>query len=178
MMRGAAILFAALIAAPAAAPAATFDPVGVSVEDILACRMDARHYNGLISWLTGPDNGAAKRKWTRVEGRDPTVVEYRLPTPANILGHTTDRIALAGTAVLAILPDVAPASIAGEAGIQNTTPTADRFLGERVIDRQVERDADLGMDMTYKRVLIVTVLTRYPGMTFAGCSYRTEEGQR
>lgn len=167
-----------LAAAPGAAGAPDFNPSAVQVEDVVACRLDARQFNGFVAWATGPDNGGASRGWARVDGDEPTIVEFRLPAPIAAFGRTTDRIGFAGTAVLAMLPEVAPATIAGEVGIANTIPDDTRFFGEKLVDRRVEHDADLGMSYTYKRVMIVTAFPSHPGATFAGCSYRAEEGDR
>lgn len=162
---------AALVALPAMAAAeqGTFD--APTVEDAIACKLDVPGYNGFAMWLAGPDDGAARLRWKKVEGKNPFLQEYRLPAPITVFDRQTDRIALTGSSVLAMLKGVAPEALAREQGIEDTLPAAPKFLGERVIAESSEEDAELGMRFSSRISLNVSSVDTHPGVALIGCAY-------
>ncbi|WP_380879136.1 hypothetical protein [Sphingomonas sp. DBB INV C78] len=163
---------------PALAEDKDFDPSTIRLEEAIACKLDVRTYNGFAFWLVGSDDGAGTLGWKKIEGGNPMLAEYRLPQPIKAFGTTTDRIALASSGVLAVLPGLPAAEVARALNVENAFPGGAKFLGERIVDEKVVDDADLGMRFTYIVAHSVSTVDSHPGATLAGCCYRVEQSER
>lgn len=195
-------VLAALVASLSATPlhaVEEHDPNGVDIVDAIECRLDAPAYNGFALAIDGEEKIADKRRWVRIDTKNPFMNEYDLPTPITVAGrYRTRRIAFTSSGVLAVLDLADTAAIAREQGIENAMdpgPLIDamiasgkatraeieaatkfrKFAGEKVtVDRTELPTAgeSFGMHMTIARN--VSNATTHPGKTFYGCSYRIE----
>lgn len=176
-----------------------YDPDSVDIVDAIECRLDAPAYNGFALALDGEEKIADKRRWVRIDTKNPFMNEYDLPAPITVAGHyRTRRIAFTSSGVLAVLDLADTAAIAREQGIKNAMdpgPLIDamiasgkatraeieaagkfrKFAGEKVVVDRAELPAageSFGARTTIARN--VSNATTHPGKTFYGCSYRIE----
>ncbi|MEP7005557.1 MAG: hypothetical protein ABI810_06215 [Sphingomonas bacterium] len=201
-MKSEFVLAALSLAMPFTTPpqaAEDYDPNRIDILDALECRLDAPDYNGFAMALNGEEKIADKRRWVRVDTRNPFMNEYELPAPITVAGHySTRRIAFTSSGVLAILDLADPAAIAQEQGIKNAldpTPLVEamvasgkatreeveaatrsrKFLGEKIlVDRTEPPTAGESFGAHTIIGRNVSNATTLPGKTFYGCSYRIE----
>jgi hypothetical protein len=170
-----------------------FDPLSVSLEDAVNCRLDARAYNG-FALNVGGDNGVAKaRKWKLIKTDNPFLNEYQLPEPLSIASMKTTRIAFSSSGVLAVLDLADPKALAKAEQIENQAdpevlfkgmgltpeqmkalPGGKKFLGEHEIVSKEEKDEELGLIFTAKVKRTISTVSSHPGKTLYGCSYRID----
>lgn len=173
------LLAAALVSHPAHAqsgePAVKRD--AVDIVDAIHCRLDAQSYNGFALSLENPaEKGAAKRKWQKIKGSNPFMVEYRLPKPILVAGtYSSAHIAFTSSAILAVLDMPDPAPLAKSEGIENAAEAATsrtkKFLGERIVSDKKERDDALEVTFRTKVAHVMSTVDTHPGKTLYGCSY-------
>jgi hypothetical protein len=170
-----------------------FDPLSVSLEDAINCRLDARTYNGFALNVGGNDGVAKARKWRLIKTDNPFLNEYQLPAPLSIAGMKTARIAFSSSGVLAMLDLADPTALAKAEQIENQAdpavlfkgmgltpeqmkalPGGKKFLGEREIVNKEEKDETLGLIFTTKVKRAISTVSSHPGKTLYGCSYRID----
>lgn len=170
-----------------------FDPLTVSLEDAINCRLDARTYNGFALNVGGDDGVAKARKWRRIKTDNPFLNEYQLPAPVSVAGMRTARIAFSSSGVLAVLDLVDPKPLAKAEQIENQADPAilfkgmgltseqikamsggNKFLGEREIVSKEEKDEKIGLIFTTKVKRSISTVSSHPGKTLYGCSYRID----
>lgn len=180
-MRAGSVLMAGLLvscAAPAAsaATATAFDPVAVDLADVMACKIDGRHYLGFVLTISDEDSpGSAKaRGWVKLPSRSLFFSSYRLPKPVSAFGYTTSTVAFTGSAMLAVL-DIPDASALGVAqGVTNLLEGSGQFKGERMVDESTSIDPESGYGFKNRSALQIATSAAFPGKTLIGCSYRGE----
>ncbi len=170
-----------------------FDPLAVSLEDAINCRLDARTYNGFALNVGGDDGVAKARKWRLIKTDNPFLNEYQLPAPVSVAGMRTARIAFSSSGVLAVLDLVDPKPLAKAEQIENEAdpailfkgmgltpeqikalPGGNKFLGEREIVSKEEKDEKIGLIFTTKVKRSISTVSSHPGKTLYGCSYRVD----
>lgn len=164
--------------APAASAAVTmaFDPVTVDLADVMACKIDGRHYLGFVLTISDEDSpGSAKaRGWVKLPSRSAFFSTYRLPKPVSAFGYTTSTVAFTGSAMLAVL-DLPDASALGTAqGVTNLLEGSGQFKGERIVDESTSVDKETGYGFKNRSALQIATNAAFPGKTLIGCSYRGE----
>jgi hypothetical protein len=170
-----------------------FNPLTVAVEDAINCHIDARTYNGFAWQLDDKEVGWRARGWTQIKGRNPFLSEYRLPQPIEIAGMTTSHVALNASGIFVVLALPDPTALAasekipnqadsGEVysalgvpdGIAATLPKTHRFLGERVLVDEREKDEKLNLVFHTRIKRTMSTVSSHPGKTLYGCDYKIE----
>jgi hypothetical protein len=174
------------------------DPAQIAEADAIACRLDVPNYMAFAMAIRGKDGIARQRGWKQVGSDKGFILEYQLPAPITVAGHTTRRIGFTGDSILAILdlPDPAvvarPEQIANEMDLEPliaelvASGKATRaqveaefkfrkFLGQRVVKEETRpagEEADFGSRTVVART--ISNVTTHPGKTLYGCAYRLE----
>lgn len=203
MLRHALLPLLLMIAPAMAQEPESFDPAEVDVVDAINCHLDAPTYNAFALTVAGDEKMAARLGWRKIEGANPFLAEYDLPTPVLVTGiWTTRRIAFSSSGVLAILDLADPATLAKDEEIVNALDTdaaigaiadaaaaagvatrdeveADvrfrKFLGERVlVDVTEPADEEDGFGTHTVIARSISNVSSHPGKTIYGCSYRIE----
>lgn len=170
-----------------------FNPLSVAVEDAINCHIDARTYNGFAWDLDDKHVGWRARGWTQIKGRNPFLSEYRLPQPIEIAGMTTSHVAFNASGIFAVLALPDPSALAASEEIQNladsgaayaalgvpdriaaTLPKTHRFLGERMLVDERERDEKLKLVFHTRIKRTMSTVSSHPGKTLYGCDYKIE----
>lgn len=173
-----ALLLAALLAsAPTYAREAAndddFDPSTLTLEDVIACKMDVRTYNGFAFWFY--DNKAAHKHYglTPIHGgENPFLSEYRLARPITVFGKQTTHVAFTNSGLLAILSGVTAAEMADQLEVRDGGDFMGKYLAEKVISAERIDDEELDLHGTRTVKLNVSTVTSHPDRVLAGCSYR------
>nr|WP_320131419.1 hypothetical protein [uncultured Holophaga sp.] len=108
----------------------------------------------------------------KLENGNPFMEEYRLPSPIEVFGHRTDRIALAGSGILAILPGVDPDRMARELHLPESYRSGTKVMFARVITDRLEDEG--GLRTQVKITLNLSTVTTHPGCVLVGTDYRLE----
>ena len=172
----AGMLLSCGVPAASAAASAAFDPVAVDLADVMACKIDGRHYLGFVLTISDEDSpGSAKaRGWVKLPSKSAFFSTYRLPEPLSAFGYTTSTVAFTGSAMLAVL-DMPDASAIGAAqGVTNLLKGSGQFKGERIVDESSSIDKETGYGFKNRSALQVATNAAFPGKTLIGCSYRGE----
>ena len=177
---------------------AEFDPTQIAEADAIACRLDVPTYMGFAMAVRGKDGIARQRRWKQIGSDGGFILEYELPQPITVAGHTTRRIGFTGDSILAILDLPDPAVVARAENIANEVDLEPliaelvasgkatraqveaefkfrKFLGERIIKDETlpaGADADFGSRTVVART--ISNATTHPGKTLYGCAYRLE----
>lgn len=174
------ILALAAVFAFAAPPAQAADDaytdaaeVRGALVDVLGCASDRAGYMRLGNALTdvyyGSDVQPALAGWRKLEGDNAFVVELQAPAPIELYGHSTDRIMMAGTGLLAVLDGDLVDTLAKQLHLApSNVPMAGHILTREV------RTTDLGDGMVAHVVQTVSTISSHPGKTLVGCEYRTD----
>lgn len=154
---------------------ATADEALVRLGDALACKDEAAFHAisqalSDIHYKERPDPAFAG--WKEVEQDNVFVYEFALPRPIEAFGHKTQRVLLAGSGLMAMLPGADRDALVGQ--LQLTR--AGSAMGH-IYTREIGR-TDVGeapMAMTQVIRLTVSTITTHPDVTLAGCEYALEE---
>ena len=177
-MKKASFLIAALLAVvPAFAQEEAgeddFDPSTLTLEDIIACKIDVPSYNGFVFWFH--DNRDAHKHYglTPIHGgENPFLSEYRLARPITVFGQTTNHIAFSSSALLAVLSGVTPQAIADQLDVRDGGDFMGKYLAEKVVSEERIDEEDLNLHGTKRITLNVSTVTSHPDRVLVGCSYR------
>jgi hypothetical protein len=148
------------------APAAAKDKQGPDLAKIIECRANMTEYHDLGTAL-GADLKGTELGWKRLERQpNPFVTEFQLPRSVKVFGHSTKRIALTGSGVLAILDDVKAEALAAQLRLEPVAVAP----GRSILARIVKQDADAVASTTIR--LNVSTIDSHPGKVLAGCEYQ------
>ena len=97
--------------------------------------------------------------------------EYRLAQPISVFGVTTERVAVAGASVMAVLDQADPRPLAKRLELETGYDQDGKFMaGREVVSRDVT-DAKTGEAQIESIILSVSTVASHPGKTLAGCTY-------
>lgn len=150
-----------------------FDPSTLTLEDVLACKIDVRTYVGFAFWFH--DNKAAHKHYglTPIHGgENPFLSEYRLVRPVTVFGKQTTHVAFTNSGLLAVLSGVTAQEMADQLEVRDGGDFMGKYLAEKVISE--ERIDDEALDLHGSRTvkLNVSTVTSHPDRVLVGCSYR------
>jgi hypothetical protein len=147
------------------------NPPAVEPAALMECRSDMASFQAFAedALSTAPPAG-----WTKVEGANPFLTEFRLARPVTAFGRSTSRVAFASSGLLALFDNVEAQAIAGPLGIANDLGGPSKFVGEKILSRKVEEDKELGSRFVTIVALTVSTVDTHPGTVLAGCSYRVD----
>ena len=158
-----------------AAPAAGKDKQGPDAPDlakIIECRASMTEYHDLGMKL-GADLKGTELGWKRIEGQpNPFLTEFQLPRSVKVFGHSTKRVALTGSGVLAILDGVKTEALATQLRLEPVAVAP----GRSILARIVKQDTDNVASTTIR--LNVSTIDSHPGKVLAGCEYQVSVKRR
>jgi hypothetical protein len=97
--------------------------------------------------------------------------EYRLAQPISVFGARTERVAVAGSSVMAILDQADPRPLARQLGLETGYDQDGKFMaGRELVSRDVT-DPKTGEARIESIILSVSTVASHPGKTLAGCTY-------
>jgi len=159
-------LAAALLPASAAAQDAT----AVDLAALIECRGSYAGFMALLPVQADP-LAAVALGWRPQPQANPFMVEYRLNAPVTVFGHSSDHIAFAGDAVLAVLDLAEPRELARQLNLDTGVDTPQKALfGLEVRAEEVPAHEGQG-PWSESAVINVSNVDSHPGKTLAGCSY-------
>jgi len=168
-----AALLAALFSLSAAAQDAEpspFDPRGVDLPALIACRDTPENFMALAIALQDPLN-AVSLGWRPLPQTNMFLSEYALTAPIEVFGHRSDHIAFAGSSVMAILDLPDPRPLAKELELETAIDTPEKAMfGKELVSEEI-RDPTSGLVLIRSLVLNVSNVTSHPGKTLVGCTY-------
>ncbi|HZX76084.1 hypothetical protein [Lysobacter sp.] len=155
---------------------ATADEALARLGDALACRDDAAYYAisqalSDIHYKEQPDPAFAG--WKEVEQDNAFVYEFALPRPVEAFGHETQRVLLAGSGLMAMLPGADRDSLVAQLQLTRAGFPSTGHIYTREIDRTEVGEGAFAMTQVIR--LTVSTITTHPDVTLAGCEYALEE---
>jgi hypothetical protein len=169
MRLGRCLALSLLMAGPASAQDAEFDPSTLDLPALVECRADVQAYNAFAFWLAAETDTSGKLGWQETESGNPFLKQYRLPAPVSVFGQETDTIVFTASGPMAVLDGISAPDMARKLEITPEISTAEKFLGEKVVVDKTEEDA--GMRFQTRISVNVSTVDSHPGKTLAGCSY-------
>lgn len=164
-----ALLVLALPAAQAAGEASA-TAAAPDLAALIECRGSYDSFMALLPVQADP-LAAVALGWRPQPQANPFMVEYRLNTPVTVFGHSSDHIAFAGDAVLAVLELAEPRELARQLQLETGIDTPQKALfGLEVRAEEVPARDGQG-PWIESAVINVSNVDSHPGRTLAGCSY-------
>lgn len=149
---------------------ARFEPRQVDIAGLIACKGQPEDYMSLALALQDPLNAVALG-WRPLPATNMFLSEYALNTPISVFGHRSERIAFAGSSVMAVLDMADPRPLAKELALETAIDTPDKAMfGKELLSEEVH-DTGSGLTLVRSVVLNVSNVTSHPGKTLAGCTY-------
>ena len=165
------LAFAPAASATDAADAASTPPATPpDLAALIECRADYPALLGLVPVLTQPLEAVALG-WRPQAQTNPFMLEYRLNTPITVFGRSTDHIAFAGEAVMAVLDLAEPRVLARELELETGIDTPKKALFGREVRATELAPGEDGVVWIESVILNVSNVDSHPGKTLAGCSY-------
>lgn len=137
---------------------------------LIECRGSYEAFMALLPVQADP-LAAVALGWRPQPQANPFMVEYRLNTPVTVFGHSSDHIAFAGDAVLAVLELAEPRELARRLHLETGIDTPQKALfGLEVRAEEVPARDGQG-PWIESAVINVSNVDSHSGRTLAGCSY-------
>nr|WP_079724414.1 hypothetical protein [Pseudoxanthomonas indica] len=155
---------------PAALEAPPFEPAKVNLPGLISCEQQPESFLSLAIAVQDPLN-AVSLGWRPLPQTNMFMTEYALNQPVTVFGHRSDRIAFAGSAVMAILDLPDPRPLAKELALETAVDTPDKAMFGKELLSEEFQDAKTGKAMVRSAVLSVSNVTSHPGKTLVGCTY-------
>jgi hypothetical protein len=144
------------------------DKQGPDLAKIIECRANMKEYHDLGAKL-GDDLTGTELGWKRLDRQpNPFLTEFQLPKSVQVFGHSTKRIALTGSGVLAIFDNVKAEALAAQLRLEPVVVAP----GRSILARIVKQDADDVASTTIR--LNVSTVESHPGKVLAGCEYQVD----
>lgn len=155
-------------AADEASPAAL--PAKVDIARLISCQGQPEEFMALATALQDPLQ-AVSLGWRPLPQSNMFLSEYALNAPVTVFGHRSERIAFAGSSVMAVLDLPDPRPLAKELALETAVDTpAKAMFGKELVSEEV-RDPATGATLVRSLVLNVSNVTSHPGKTLVGCTY-------
>lgn len=206
------VVFGMCSTAPAARPkartrpatAAPAGPSPASIEDVLACKIDAFAWMG---WNMSLDATKARYGMTPVTSADFAANTYRLARPITVAGYQTSAVMLSSDALLAVLDVADPSALIKNAGMAGSGAAERQAMirqmiaemdkahasaaqrdemvkemsrpgptrAERVVSENPDKAIPGSSIRYHTRVAkVIRTMEALPGKTLYGCSYSAE----
>lgn len=149
-------------------PVAAAAPVDLPA--LIECRGDVAGHAALAPLLQDPLKAVAQGLQPLPQA-NPFMTEFRLAQPIAVFGHSTDRIAVAGASVMAVLALDDPRPLAHALSLEVAVDQPDKYMaGREIVSRDVTAP-DTGEAQIESIILSLSTVQSHPGMTLAGCTY-------
>lgn len=151
--------------------AATATPaVKTDIARLIACQGQPEEFMTLATALQDPLQAVALG-WRPLPQGNMFLSEYALGTPITVFGHRSERIAFAGSSVMAVLDLPDPRPLARQLVLETAVDTPEKAMfGKELVSEEV-RDPATGAALVRSVVLNVSNVTSHPGKTLVGCTY-------
>ena len=137
---------------------------------LIECRQEVSDFTALAAIAADPLKAVALG-WRPLPQDNMFMSEYALNAPVTVFGHATDRIAVAGPSIMAILDLPDPHPLADALKLETGYDADGKFMaGRELVSRDVV-DAKTGEPMIESVILSVSNVKSHPGKTLAGCTY-------
>jgi len=137
---------------------------------LIECRQDYRALRALAPLLMDP-LAAVRQGWQPLPQTNLFMSEYRLLAPIHVFGYSTEHIAFAGTAIMAVIDLPHPRVLAQELALETAIDTAEKALFGREVFSREGIDPSSGQNIIESAVLNVSNVASHPGKTLVGCEY-------
>ena len=150
----------------ASAPAAALD-----LPALIECRQGVADHAALAPLLADPLKAVAHGLQPLPQGNQ-FMSEYRLAQPISVFGDRTERVAVAGSSIMAILDQADPRPLAKRLALETGYDQDGKFMaGRELVSRDVT-DPKSGEAQIESIILSVSTVASHPGKTLARCSHR------
>lgn len=155
---------------PAPLDAPPFEPSKVDLTRLISCQDQPEAFLSLAIAVQEPLN-AVSLGWRPLPQTNMFMTEYTLNQPVTVFGHRSDRIAFAGSAVMAVLDLPDPRPLAKQLALETAVDTPEKAMFGKELLSEEFQDAKTGKAMVRSAVLSVSNVTSHPGKTLVGCTY-------
>ena len=143
---------------------------GQDLPALIECRQGVAEHAALAPLLADPlkavGNGLQPLPQTNA-----FMSEFRLAAPITVFGSSTDRIAVAGASIMAVLDLADPRPLARRLALETGYDQDGKFMaGRELVSRDVA-DPKTGEAQIESIILSVSTVASHPGKTLAGCTY-------
>ncbi|WP_142807635.1 hypothetical protein [Stenotrophomonas maltophilia] len=137
---------------------------------LIECRQGVADQAALAPLLSDPLKAVAQGLQPLPQGNQ-FMSEYRLAQPISVFGVNTERVAVAGASVMAVLDQADPRPLAKRLELETGYDQDGKFMaGREVVSRDVT-DQRTGEAQIESIILSVSTVASHPGKTLAGCTY-------
>ena len=137
---------------------------------LIECRQGVAEQAALAPLLADPLKAVAQGLQPLPQGNQ-FMSEYRLAQPIRVFGVTTERVAVAGASIMAILDQADPRPLAKRLELETGYDQDGKFMaGRELVSRDVT-DPKTGEAQIESIILSVSTVASHPGKTLAGCTY-------
>ncbi|MCU1065286.1 hypothetical protein [Stenotrophomonas maltophilia] len=137
---------------------------------LIECRQGVADQAALAPLLSDPLKAVAQGLQPLPQGNQ-FMSEYRLAQPISVFGVNTERVAVAGASVMAVLDQADPRPLAKRLALETGYDQDGKFMaGREVVSRDVT-DPRTGEAQIESIILSVSTVASHPGKTLAGCTY-------
>ncbi len=147
------------------APASSLD-----LPALIECRQGVAEQAALAPLLADPLKAVAQGLQPLPQGNQ-FMSEYRLASPITVFGQQTERVAVAGASIMAVLDQADPRPLAKRLALETGYDQDGKFMaGRELVSRDVT-DPKTGEAQIESIILSVSTVASHPGKTLAGCTY-------
>jgi len=137
---------------------------------LIECRQGVAEQAALAPLLADPLKAVAQGLQPLPQGNQ-FMSEYRLASPITVFGQQTERVAVAGASIMAVLDQADPRPLAKRLALETGYDQNGKFMaGREVVSRDVT-DPKTGEAQIESIILSVSTVASHPGKTLAGCTY-------
>lgn len=151
-----------------AAPAAF--ATSLDLPALIECRQGVAEQAALAPLLADPLKAVAQGLQPLPQGNQ-FMSEFRLAGPITVFGQQTERVAVAGASIMAVLDQADPRPLAKRLELETGYDQDGKFMaGRELVSRDVT-DPKTGEAQIESIILSVSTVASHPGKTLAGCTY-------
>ncbi|WP_188241120.1 hypothetical protein [Stenotrophomonas maltophilia] len=137
---------------------------------LIECRQGVAEQTALAPLLADPLKAVARGLQPLPQGNQ-FMSEYRLASPITVFGQQTERVAVAGASIMAVLDQADPRPLAKRLALETGYDQDGKFMaGRELVSRDVT-DPQSGEAQIESIILSVSTVASHPGKTLAGCTY-------
>jgi len=150
--------------------ASTASAAPLDLPALIECRQGVAEHAALAPLLADPLKAVAHGLQPLPQGNQ-FMSEYRLASPITVFGQQTERVAVAGASVMAVLDQADPRPLAKQLALEIGYDQDGKFMaGRELVSRDVT-DPKTGEAQIESIILSVSTVATHPGRTLAGCTY-------
>ncbi len=137
---------------------------------LIECRQGVAEQAALAPLLADPLKAVAQGLQPLPQGNQ-FMSEFRLASPITVFGQQTERVAVAGASIMAVLDQADPRPLAKRLELETGYDQDGKFMaGRELVSRDVT-DPKTGEAQIESIILSVSTVASHPGKTLAGCTY-------